>query len=67
MPNLQSTAITKLEDDKLITKVRTTQWAQKPVWPKLHALYETGPVPEPHRFQHRDWFHVKRLLYMQEP
>jgi hypothetical protein len=50
VPNLQSAAITKLKDDKLITEVRATQWGHKQVWLKLRALYEAGLAPEPHKF-----------------
>nr|XP_036852952.1 uncharacterized protein LOC108391123 isoform X7 [Manis javanica] len=30
------------------------------VWPKLKALYETGPPPEPHRYRPGDWVYVRR-------
>lgn len=66
--SLQSIAIAELEDDDLTTRVRATQWAHKYVWPKLYALYEAGPVQEPHKFQPGDWVHVKRFFQdMLEP
>ena len=54
VPRLHLSAIEKLENDALIFRVRATKWSHKHVWPKLHALYEAGPVPEPHKFQPRD-------------
>ncbi|EHB17882.1 Gag polyprotein, partial [Heterocephalus glaber] len=30
------------------------------VWPKLKALYESGPPPEPHRYRPGDWVFVWR-------
>jgi hypothetical protein len=61
VPNLQSAAVAELEDDDLITRVRATQWAHMYVWPKLHALYEAGPVPDPNTFQLGDWVYMKRF------
>ncbi|KAM8948042.1 uncharacterized protein AAEQ78_011428 isoform 1-T1 [Lycaon pictus] len=33
------------------------------VWPKLRALYETGPPPEPHRYRPGDWVYVRRYQH----
>lgn len=49
VPSLQLAAITELKDNDLIFGVRVTQWAHEYVWPELCALYEAGPVPEPHK------------------
>lgn len=62
VPNLQSTTVAELENDELITKFRAIQWAYKYIWPKLHVLYEAGPLPEPHRFQPGNWVYVKRVF-----
>jgi hypothetical protein len=50
-----------LEDDDVIFRVRATQWAHKHVWPKLCALYEASPVPEPHKVQPGDWVYMRRF------
>lgn len=63
LPNKQSATVAELEDVDLITRVRATQWIHKYVWPKIHALYEGGPVLEPHEFQLGDWIYVKRFLW----
>ena len=63
MPNLPSSAIAELEDDEFITKVRAPQWAHEQVWPKLRALYEAGPVLEPHKFQPGDYVYVKIFFW----
>lgn len=46
VPNLQSAAIAELKDDDLISRVRATKWVHKNVCPKLHAVFEAGPVFE---------------------
>lgn len=50
LPNLQLAAVAELEDDELVIGVKATQQVYKYVWPKLHALYEEGLVPEPQKF-----------------
>ncbi|EHA99837.1 Gag polyprotein, partial [Heterocephalus glaber] len=38
------------------------QHVHEDVWPKLKALYESGPSPKPHRYQPGDWVFVLRYL-----
>ncbi|XP_060222450.1 protein NYNRIN-like isoform X1 [Meriones unguiculatus] len=61
IPNLKTDAIAEMDEDDLLFRVKATQWAHKHVWPKLRALYEAGPVPEPHKFRPGDWVFVKRF------
>ena len=67
VPILQSAAVAELEDAKLITKVRATQWVHEQVSPKLPALYEVGPVPELYKFQPGDWVYVRFCQKALEP
>ncbi|KAF0875084.1 POL1 protein, partial [Crocuta crocuta] len=60
IPNLQAQVINEFEDQRLLNDLKKIQWAHKHVWPKLHALYETGPPLELHRFCPGDWVYVKR-------
>ncbi|KAF0880498.1 POL1 protein, partial [Crocuta crocuta] len=60
IPNLQAQVINEFEDQRLMNDFKKIQWAHKHVWPKLYALYGTGPPPEPHRFHPGDWVYVKR-------
>ena len=58
IPNHQWTAIKELEDNKLITNARATQWAHEYLQPKLGTPYNSGPVPQPQNFQPKDWIYV---------
>eukprot|EP00071_Canis_lupus_P046273 XP_022279830.1 uncharacterized protein LOC106559347 isoform X2 [Canis lupus familiaris] len=44
------------------TPAGTTTRLKSPeqVWPKLRALYETGPPPDPHRYWPGDWVYMQR-------
>lgn len=47
-------------DDQLLFSLQVLQRTHEQVWPKLKALYETGPPPEPHRYRPGDWVYVQR-------
>ncbi|EHB17156.1 Gag polyprotein, partial [Heterocephalus glaber] len=40
--------------------LKSLQLVHKDVWPKLKALYESGPPPEPHCYRPGDWVFVQR-------
>lgn len=42
------------------TTLRVSSGSNKHIWSKLSAVYGTGPLSEPHRFQPGDWVLVKR-------
>lgn len=48
IPNLQTEVIAEADDPHLLDNLKDVQWIHKYIWPKLCALYETGPPPEPH-------------------
>ncbi|XP_070279651.1 uncharacterized protein [Myotis yumanensis] len=39
---------------------RGLQRAHEDIWPRLRAIYETSPIPTPHRHRPGDWVYVKR-------
>eukprot|EP00071_Canis_lupus_P046274 XP_022279831.1 uncharacterized protein LOC106559347 isoform X3 [Canis lupus familiaris] len=39
---------------------RVPHLSPEQVWPKLRALYETGPPPDPHRYWPGDWVYMQR-------
>ena len=39
------------------------QRTHEQLWPKLRALYETGPPPDPHRYRPSDWVYVRRYQH----
>lgn len=43
VPNLQWAAVTEIQDRE--QQAIVTHWVHE-VWPKLHAIYESGPSPE---------------------
>lgn len=60
LPNLQSNVFTELDDHELLISLRELQRTHQEVWPRLKAIYETGPPPEPHRYQPGDWVYMRR-------
>ncbi|EHB05209.1 Gag polyprotein, partial [Heterocephalus glaber] len=40
--------------------IEALQSVHEDIWPKLEALYQTGPPPEPHRYRPGDWVFVRR-------
>ncbi|EHB03078.1 Gag polyprotein, partial [Heterocephalus glaber] len=40
--------------------LKSLQRVHEDVWPKLKALYESGPLCEPHRYRLGDWVYVWR-------
>ncbi|VFV35346.1 Hypothetical predicted protein [Lynx pardinus] len=39
---------------------RELQHTHQEVWPRLRAIYESGPPPEPHHYGPGDWVYVRR-------
>ncbi|XP_058598889.1 uncharacterized protein LOC131519634 [Neofelis nebulosa] len=60
IPNLQSNVLTEFDDHKLLISLRELQHTHQKVWPRLRAIYENGPPPEPHHYRPGDWVYVRR-------
>ncbi|EHB15683.1 Gag polyprotein, partial [Heterocephalus glaber] len=52
--------LTEFDDQKLLFSLKSLQCVHKDIWPKLKALYESGPPPEPHRYRSGDWVFVRQ-------
>ena len=47
IPNLKPEVLVEFDDQQLLFLLQMLQRAHEQVWPKLKALYETGPTPDP--------------------
>ena len=55
IPNLKPEVLAESDDHQLLFSLKMLQQTHEQVWPKLRALYETGPPPDPHRYRPGDW------------
>lgn len=60
IPTLKPKVLAELDDHQFLFSLQMLQRTHEQVWPKLKALYETGPPPEPHRYRPGDWVYVRR-------
>ena len=58
IPNLKPEVLAEFDDHQLLFFLQMLQRTREQVWPKLRALYETGPPPDPHRYQPGDWVYM---------
>ncbi|CAD7691788.1 unnamed protein product [Nyctereutes procyonoides] len=58
IPNLKPEVLAEFDDHQLPFSLQMLQRTHEKVWPKLRALYETGPPPDPHRYRPGDWVYV---------
>ena len=63
MPNLKPEGLAEFDDHQLLFSLQILQQTHEQVWPKLRALYETGPPPGPHRYRPGDWVYVQRYQH----
>ena len=47
IPNLEPEVLAEFDDHQLLFSLQMLQQTHEQVWPKLRALYETGPPPIP--------------------
>ena len=59
IPNLKPEVLAEFDDHQLLFFLQMLQRTREQVWPKLRALYETGPPPDPHRYRPGDWVYVQ--------
>ena len=60
IPTLKPEVLAEFDDHQLLFSLQVLQWTHEQVWPKLTALYETGPPPEQHCYHPGDWVYVWR-------
>ena len=63
IPNLKPKVLAEFDDHQLLFSLQMLQWTHEPVWPKLRALYETGPPLDPHLYRPGDWVYVQRYQH----
>ena len=63
IPNLKPEGLPEFDDHQLLFSLKMLQRTHEQVWPKLRALYETGPLPDPHRYRPGDWVYVRRYQH----
>ena len=57
--NLKTEVLKEIDDQRLLFCLRSLQYSHRDTWKRLKALYESGPPPEPHRYQPGDWVYVR--------
>lgn len=62
IPNLKPEVLAEFDDHQLFS-LQMLQRTHEQVWPKLRALYKTGPPPNPHRYRPGDWVYVRRYQH----
>ncbi|CAD7676208.1 unnamed protein product [Nyctereutes procyonoides] len=60
---LEDIVLAEFDDHRLLFSLQMLQRTHEQVWPKLRALYETGPPPDPHRYRPGDWVYVRRYQH----
>ncbi|XP_070279623.1 uncharacterized protein [Myotis yumanensis] len=55
IPNLKANFLAEFENQELSLSLRGLQRAHEDIWPRLRAIYETSPIPTPHRHRPGDW------------
>ena len=63
IPILKLEVLAEFDDHQLLFSLQMLQRTHEQVWPKLRALYETGPPPDPHRYRPGDWVYVRRYQH----
>jgi hypothetical protein len=60
LPNLKAELIAEYDNRQLLDSLEAIAQAHKDIWPRLKAIYEAAPPPNPHNYQLGDWVYVCR-------
>ena len=63
IPNLKPEGLAEFDDHQLLFSLQILQQTHEQVWPKLRALYETGPPLDPYQYRPGDWVYVQRYQH----